>query len=41
MDYQLKELNNGRLAMFAIMGFWIQDLLFGSAADMLFKPMLG
>ena len=41
VDYQLKELNNGRLAMFAIMGFWIQDLLFGSAADMLFKPMLG
>ena len=41
VDYQLKELNNGRLAMFAIMGFWIQDLLFGSAADMLFKPMVG
>ena len=41
VDYQQKELNNGRLAMVAIMGFWIQNLLFGTAEDMLFKPMLG
>ena len=40
VDYQQKELNNGRLAMVAIMGFWMQDLLFGNAGDMLFKPMM-
>jgi len=40
LDYQQKELSNGRLAMVAIMGFWIQDLLYGNAGDMLFKPMM-
>jgi len=40
VDYQQKELNNGRLAMFAIMGFWIQDLLFGKTGDLLFAPMV-
>eukprot|EP00616_Rhizochromulina_sp_CCMP1243_P010097 CAMPEP_0118961968 /NCGR_PEP_ID=MMETSP1173-20130426/473_1 /TAXON_ID=1034831 /ORGANISM="Rhizochromulina marina cf, Strain CCMP1243" /LENGTH=206 /DNA_ID=CAMNT_0006910177 /DNA_START=30 /DNA_END=650 /DNA_ORIENTATION=+ len=40
VKYQQKELNNGRLAMFAIMGFWIQDLLFQNTGDMLFKPLV-
>eukprot|EP00618_Florenciella_parvula_P025485 CAMPEP_0119479206 /NCGR_PEP_ID=MMETSP1344-20130328/8579_1 /TAXON_ID=236787 /ORGANISM="Florenciella parvula, Strain CCMP2471" /LENGTH=201 /DNA_ID=CAMNT_0007513423 /DNA_START=43 /DNA_END=648 /DNA_ORIENTATION=+ len=40
VDYQQKELNNGRLAMFAIMGFWIQDLIFGKTGDLLFAPMV-
>ena len=39
VDYQQRELNNGRLAMFAAMGFWIQDLLFQNSGDMLFKPL--
>ena len=25
---------------FAIMGFWIQDLLFGKTGDLLFAPMV-
>jgi len=41
LDYQQRELSNGRLAMCAIMGFWIQDLLFQNPGDMLFKPMMG
>ena len=40
VDYQQKELSNGRLAMFAIMGFWIQDLLFHKTGDLLFAPMM-
>lgn len=40
VDYQQKELNNGRLAMFAIMGFWIQDLLFHKTGDLLFAPLV-
>jgi len=40
VDYQQKELNNGRLAMFAIMGFWIQDLLFHTTGDLLFAPLV-
>jgi hypothetical protein len=40
LDFQQRELSNGRLAMTAIMGFWIQDLLYGNSGDMLFKPLL-
>ena len=39
LDFQQKELNNGRLAMVAIMGFWIQDLLYGVPGDLLFAPL--
>jgi hypothetical protein len=39
LDYQQRELSNGRLAMVAIMGFWIQDLLYGKTSDMLFFPL--
>ena len=40
VNYQEKELNNGRLAMVAFAGFVTQYLLYGNIDDMLFKPMV-
>jgi light-harvesting complex I chlorophyll a/b binding protein 4 len=37
VDYQNKEINNGRLAMCAIMGIIVQDLQFGNYGDMIFR----
>lgn len=37
VDYQNKEIQNGRLAMLAIMGIITQDVLFGNYGDMIFK----
>lgn len=37
VDYQNKEINNGRLAMVAIMGIIVQDLLYGNYGDQIFK----
>merc|ERR1712157_514199 len=37
VDYQNKELNNGRLAMLAFMGIYTQDLLFGNYGDQIFR----
>uniref|UniRef100_A0A0G4ID45 Uncharacterized protein n=1 Tax=Chromera velia CCMP2878 TaxID=1169474 RepID=A0A0G4ID45_9ALVE len=38
VDYQTQELNNGRLAMVAIAGLFIQDVLFKQPGDLIFKP---
>lgn len=40
VDYQNKELNNGRLAMLAFMGIFVQDLYFGDYGDEIFKPLV-
>jgi len=37
VDYQNKELNNGRLAMLAFMGIYTQDVISGNYGDMIFK----
>jgi len=37
VSYQNKEINNGRLAMVAIIGIFTQDTLFGNYGDMIFK----
>ena len=37
VDYQNKELNNGRLAMLAIVGIYTQTVLFGEYGDMIFR----
>lgn len=37
VDYQNKEMNNGRLAMLAISGIFTQDALFHNYGDMIFK----
>lgn len=36
VDYQNKEINNGRLAMVAFMGIFVQDLFYGNYGDMIF-----
>ena len=38
VDYQTKELQNGRLAMIAISGIFVQDLFFGKYGDAVFGP---
>jgi light-harvesting complex I chlorophyll a/b binding protein 4 len=35
LDYQNKEINNGRLAMLAFMGIFVQDLYFGEYGDLI------
>lgn len=40
VDYQNKELNNGRLAMVAFMGILTQDTLFSNYGDQIFKPLV-
>eukprot|EP00979_Chaetoceros_neogracilis_P003317 scaffold583_cov279-Chaetoceros_neogracile.AAC.6 len=40
VGYQNREINNGRLAMVAIMGIFVQDLYFGSYSDEIFRPIL-
>lgn len=37
VDYQNKEINNGRLAMVAFMGIYVQDTFFGNYGDMIFR----
>jgi hypothetical protein len=37
VDYQNKEVNNGRLAMVAFMGIFVQDLYYGNYGDQIFK----
>ena len=37
VDYQNKEINNGRLAMVAIAGIFTQDYLYGEYGDMIFR----
>jgi len=37
VDYQNREINNGRLAMVAIMGILVQDLLYGNYGDQIFR----
>jgi len=37
LDYQNKEINNGRLAMVAFMGIFVQDLYYGNYGDQIFK----
>ena len=37
VDYQNKEINNGRLAMVAFMGIYVQDLFYGNYGDMIFR----
>jgi hypothetical protein len=40
VDYQNKELNNGRLAMLAFMGMYTQDLFYGDYGDEIFKGLV-
>lgn len=40
VDYQNKEINNGRLAMLAFMGIFVQDLYFKDFGDEIFKPLV-
>jgi len=37
VDYQNREVNNGRLAMVAFMGIFVQDLYYGNYGDQIFK----
>jgi hypothetical protein len=40
VDYQNKEINNGRLAMLAFMGILTQDFYFKDFGDEIFKPLV-
>lgn len=40
VDYQNKEINNGRLAMVAFMGILTQDIYFQDYGDEIFKPLV-
>ena len=40
VSYQNNEINNGRLAMLAFMGIFVQDLKFGDYGDEIFKPLV-
>jgi len=40
VDYQNKEITNGRLAMLAFAGILTQDILFSDYGDMIFKPLV-
>jgi Chlorophyll A-B binding protein len=40
VDYQNRELTNGRLAMLAFAGILTQDILYGNYGDMIFKPLV-
>lgn len=37
LDYQNREMNNGRLAMVAFLGMLTQDILYGNYGDLIFK----
>jgi len=40
VGYQNREITNGRLAMLAFMGIFVQDLFYGDYGDEIFKPLV-